>query len=151
MRHTVSRMLPKVAAGAIVLAAKNSDSFDHVLLIQRGKIHSRGTWSLPGGHVEYGERLENAVKREVFEETGIAIDLRGFVDVVELIHTYDHYIVHDYWAVAHNSMQEPVAGDDALQARWVHLRDLANYGLSELVTQVIEKTLVFAGVKKEAF
>ncbi|MFP4226695.1 MAG: nucleotide triphosphate diphosphatase NUDT15 [Desulfobacterales bacterium] len=60
--------MPKVGVGVIVL--RNG----LVLLGKRKGAHGAGTWALPGGHLEYGEAVEHCAKREVKEETGLAIN-----------------------------------------------------------------------------
>ena len=56
-----------------------------VLLVRRGRPPAAGLWSLPGGKVEFGERLEVAAIREISEETGIAIDRLERIDMAEII------------------------------------------------------------------
>lgn len=89
---------------------------DEVLLIRRGQPPRRGEWSLPGGRIEPGEGVREAALRELAEETGVAADLVGLVDVVDGIFpgTGRHYVLIDYAAVWTGG--EPVAGDDAAEA-----------------------------------
>jgi 8-oxo-dGTP diphosphatase len=74
-----------------------------VLLIQRGKGTFTGLWSLPGGHVEPGERAREAARREVLEETGVEADIEGVLDVHDIVvHGRDgvlaaHYVISVYW------------------------------------------------------
>ncbi|MCC6032117.1 MAG: NUDIX hydrolase, partial [Pyrobaculum sp.] len=70
---------PKVAVAA--LAVKDGK----ILLVKRKYPPSAGKWSLPGGHVELGERLEEAVLRELKEETGVDGVVKGFLAPVEYI------------------------------------------------------------------
>ena len=97
-----------------------------VLLIQRGKPPRAGTWSLPGGRQELGETTREAGVREVREETGLEVDIKDLIDVVDTIHRDDEGRVHmqytlvDYWAEWVSG--EPVAGTDAADARWVDPR-----------------------------
>lgn len=86
-----------------------------------------GLWSVPGGRVEAGESLEDAVHREVREETGLQVELRGIAGHVVLpaARAGDSYVVTDYRAVvAPGTSAEPVAGDDAAAARWVSRAEL---------------------------
>jgi 8-oxo-dGTP diphosphatase len=87
---------------------------EDVLLIRRGRAPHKGMWSIPGGKVEFGERLEEAGLREVLEETGVAAEIVGLIDVFEAIDDDSHYVMVDY--AARWTQGEPVAGDDAADA-----------------------------------
>ena len=109
-----------VGVGAVVFRD------DDVLLIKRGKPPFLGQWSIPGGGLEIGETIIDAVKREVREETQIEIDVAGLIDVFEAIPGRDegasrHMLMIDYWARWRAG--EPVAGDDAADAVFVPLED----------------------------
>ena len=72
---------PRVGVGAVILDG------DRVLLVKRGQPPSQGKWSIPGGLVHRGERIEDAVRREVEEECGVQVrllDLCGVIDRVRL-------------------------------------------------------------------
>ena len=94
---------------------------DAVLLIRRGTPPRQGEWSLPGGRIEPGERVVDAALRELREETGVAARITGLVDVVDGLfpEAGRHYVLIDY--AAEWVSGEPVAGDDALEARFVAL------------------------------
>jgi len=102
---------PKVSVGIVVWRG------DDVLLIRRGKPPYEGQWSIPGGSVEFGERLHAAALRELLEETGVQADILGLVDVFESITKHGHYVMVDY--VARWRAGAPQAGDDALDAAFV--------------------------------
>jgi len=96
-----------------------------VLLIQRGRPPRQGDWSLPGGRIEPGERAMDAALRELREETGIEAEITGLIDVVDGLfpEAGRHYVLIDY--AARWISGEPVAGDDALEARFVALDQVA--------------------------
>jgi len=97
---------------------------DAVLLIRRGKPPRRGEWSLPGGRIEPGERATEAALRELREETGVEARITGLVDVVDGLfpEAGRHYVLIDY--AAEWLAGEPVAGDDAAEARFVPLAEV---------------------------
>ena len=100
----------------------------HLLMIRRGTSPGRGLWSLPGGRVEPNELLAAAVTRELFEETsleGVCGELIGWVENVGP--TY-HFVILDF-AVTILSDHDPRAGDDASEARWVPLHEVAELPL----------------------
>ncbi len=67
-----TRETARLTADVVLLADR--DGKQDVLLIRRGKPPFRGLWALPGGHVDPGERVEDAARRELAEETGVAVD-----------------------------------------------------------------------------
>ena len=94
---------------------------DEVLLIRRGRPPRQGEWSLPGGRIEPGERAVDAALRELREETGVEAGIVGLVDVVDGVfpEAGRHYVLIDY--AARWLSGEPVAGDDAAEARFAPL------------------------------
>ena len=89
---------PLVGAGAVVYEGPR------VLLIKRKYPPNEGRWALPGGLVELGERVQDAVVREIKEETGLEVVLKGLLDVATDIHLDErsrpkyHYVLVDYLA-----------------------------------------------------
>jgi 8-oxo-dGTP diphosphatase len=106
---------PVPAVGVVCLRG------DSVLLIRRGTPPRVGEWSLPGGRIEPGERAVDAALRELREETGVEAEITGLIDVVDGLfpEAGRHYVLIDY--AARWLAGEPVAGDDAAEARFVAL------------------------------
>lgn len=111
-------MRPVPAVGVVCLRD------DSVLLIRRGTPPRQGEWSLPGGRIEPGERAMDAALRELREETGVEAEITGLIDVVDGLfpEAGRHYVLIDY--AARWLSGEPVAGDDALEARFVALDEV---------------------------
>jgi 8-oxo-dGTP diphosphatase len=107
---------------------------EDVLLVARGSGAFKGLWSLPGGHIEPGERAREAALRETLEETGVAADAPILVDVHEVVLHGDgrvltaHYLIVVFCARWRSG--EPVASDDALAARFVAPCALAGFPLT---------------------
>jgi 8-oxo-dGTP diphosphatase len=108
-----------------------------VLLIRRGRPPLEGQWSLPGGRLEFGERLEAAALRELREETGVEAEVLGLVAVVDGLFPQAHYVLIDY--AARWLSGEPVAGDDAAEAAFHPLDALEELGLWEQTLAVIRE------------
>ena len=96
---------------------------DDALLIQRGKQPSKGLWSLPGGKVEWGEELEAAARRELFEETNLSVDRLHFGEFVEIIQPTHHFVISVFVGRL-DDVTPPTAGDDADNARWYTPQEL---------------------------
>lgn len=96
---------------------------EEVLLIRRGRPPRQGEWSLPGGRIEPGERAVDAALRELREETGVEAGIVGLIDVVDGVFpdAGRHYVLIDY--AARWLSGEPVAGDDAAEARFAPLAE----------------------------
>ncbi len=108
-----------LGVGAVVLYR------DGILLVKRGKDPCRGCWAVPGGRVEYGESLYDAVIRELREETGISGEPLGVVWVDELLPgrgCNEHYVLVDILVKPLST--DIRAGSDAVKARFYPLNNL---------------------------
>jgi 8-oxo-dGTP diphosphatase len=115
---------------------------DKVLIVQRSKPPFEGLWSLPGGHVEWGESLRAAAARELMEETGVEAELRDLVDVFDAIRRRGEVVEVHYAIVCFGGRWlrgEATAQDDALAVRWVRLGELAQLAMTEGTAAIIGK------------
>lgn len=103
-----------------------------LLMVRRGHGPAAGTWAVPGGRVEVGETLAEAVVRELLEETGIegvCGQLMGVQELLPELGGTEHFVILDFEVSILESV-EPVAGDDAAEARWVDLGDISDLKLA---------------------
>jgi 8-oxo-dGTP diphosphatase len=116
---------------------------DRILLVERGREPLKGWWSLPGGVVETGELLEDALRREVREETGLEVDRLLLVEVFERIMrdatgaAEYHFVLMDYACRPAGGVL--CAADDASRVAWFTEPDLANLRITEGTPAVIAK------------
>ncbi len=121
---------------------------ERVLLVRRGNEPFRGFWSIPGGVVETGETLADAVRREMREETGLLVDPIEVVHVFESIRPDEsggiafHFVVIDY--VCRVVGGELTAADDVLDARWFERGNLPE-PITDGAPLVIEKAFDLLG------
>ena len=129
---------PVVAVAAAVL-----DEEGRILLIRRASEPGRGRWSLPGGVVGLGERLREAVVREVLEETGLLVEVLEPIDVVETIIRDEegrvrfHYVIVDF--LARPLSGELRASSDALEARWVSLDEALSMDITNTLRRFLQR------------
>jgi mutator protein MutT len=110
-----------------------------VLLTQRAKPPFLDKWSLPGGHVEAGEKLEEAALRELSEETGVKAELHDIFHVAEIINSETHFVIAVFWAAWKTG--EPAAAGDAKAARWADLAELEEIELTPGLGHIVRKAL----------
>lgn len=136
---------PVVGLGAVVWRD------DKVLMIKRGQPPRAGIWSLPGGGQDLGETVEQGIRRELREETGVEVELLGLVAVIDSVQrdaegrVLYHYTIVDY--AARWASGDVVAGDDAADAAWFSLDELAGLHLWEETMRVIELSRRFLNGK----
>lgn len=134
---------PLVGVGAVVVDAHGNDH--RVLLIRRGQPPLLGEWSLPGGVLECGETLREAVVREAREETGLTVETGEMLGVYERVIRGDegrvqyHYVLIDF-------LCRPVGGDlkagsDAVAVGWFTRDELPALKLAYDANDVVLKGL----------
>lgn len=114
----MAKAWPRVAVGAAIWRGPA-----HVLLVRRGRPPRYGEWSIPGGGVEAGETLKDALAREIYEETALSIEIGELIDVVDAIGLAadgaleHHHILIDF--TAHWRSGDAVPGSDVSACEWV--------------------------------
>lgn len=131
-------MSPLVGVGGIVVHENK------VLLVRRGTEPLKGQWSIPGGLIDVGETLREAVIREVREETGLAVGPIELVELLDRIHREDdrvryHYVIADYLCRVEGGTL--AAASDADAVRWVKRAEWNSHSvlrIDPITTRVIE-------------
>jgi 8-oxo-dGTP diphosphatase len=111
---------------------------DRLLLVRRGHGPAAGEWSVPGGRVEPGELLAQAVVRELREETGLEAVCGALLGWVERIDDDHHFVIADFEAIVLDDA-EPEAGDDAAEAAWVPLDEVVELNLVEGLAEFLHE------------
>lgn len=133
---------PIVGVGGVVI----SDA--RALLIQRGSPPLVGQWSIPGGMLEVGETMQEGVRRELSEETGIEVRVLDLIEVFERIELDAggkpryHYVVLDY--LCEPVSGQPRAGSDVTAVAWVAPAEFERYSLTPTATRVILRAFEMA-------
>ena len=132
----IDDLRPIPAVGIVCLRGED------VLLVRRGTPPKQGEWSIPGGRIEPGEPARAAALRELKEETNVDADLFGLVDVVDAVFENRagnlitrHYVLIDFVAIWRAG--EPIAGDDAAEARFFHQSELGSLVLWDETHRII--------------
>ncbi len=130
---------PLVGVAAVVLRD------ERVLLVKRGKHPGKGEWSLPGGLVELGETVVQALHRELREELSIAVEILGPVGIYDRIvrdadnNVQYHYVIVDYCAQIVKG--NPRAGSDAALVKWVHSKFLEKFSRDPKIIKAVSRGL----------
>ena len=132
---------PQVGVGILLIRNQK------LLLIKRRYNPDAGYWSIPGGHLEIGERTEAAAEREFLEETGFKVKVIKFAGIIDKI-IYDHLGKIEYHYVLINYFVEqvdgkidetPIPDSDALEAKFVEFSKLKDYKLTESLIELLKE------------
>jgi mutator protein MutT len=128
---------PVVGVGAIIICNGK------ILLVKRRGEPGKGRWSIPGGIVELGETVEEAVIREVKEETGLDVAEPELIDVVDNIVQDEeervkwHFVILDFFVKVRGGKLR--ASDDAEEIRWVPLDEAKKYDLTKTFRSFLQR------------
>ncbi len=131
--------VPLVGVGAIIVES------GRVLLIRRVQEPMKDRWSIPGGMLELGESLQEGVRREAREETGLVVEPVEVVEVLDRIYREEgrvryHYVIVDYLCrVTGGSLQ---AASDAAEVRWAapsEWRASSELALDSITVRILKK------------
>ncbi len=120
---------------------------ESLLLVKRKYNPDAGYWSIPGGHLDLGERVKKAAVRELEEETGFKTRVTKLAGIIDKI-MYDergdikyHYVLINYFVeqIAGKPNQPPVPDDDALDARFVPFEQLKDYNLTDSLIELLKR------------
>lgn len=132
---------PVVGVGAVIVRDGKA------LIVKRAHEPRKGEWSLPGGLVDLGESLTDAVRREIKEETGLEVELGPIIETFDRIHRDAegriryHFVIVDY--VCWPKDGDAVAGSDAESVQWVTADEIDRYGINAHATAVLVRGLTF--------
>jgi ADP-ribose pyrophosphatase YjhB (NUDIX family) len=129
---------PLVGVGAVIVHE------GRVLLVQRGREPMKGRWTIPGGLIEIGEMLHEAVVRETREETGLDVEPIELLELLDRIHREEgrvryHYVIADYLCRLVGGTL--AAADDAAAVRWVERAEWNSHSalaIDPITVRVIE-------------
>ena len=145
---------PVVGVGGVVIENGRA------LLIRRGSEPLLGQWSIPGGTLELGESLEDGVRRELKEETGLTVRIVEMIEVFDRIYEDEadvaggepldssstaakkkgpryHYVIIDY--LCERLAGDAVAGSDVTDVAYATEDEFVRYGLTETATRILRK------------
>jgi 8-oxo-dGTP diphosphatase len=113
---------PLVAVGGVIIKDNK------ILLVKRAHPPNKGMWAIPGGKVEYGEMLEDAVKREMLEETNLKVRVLNLLSLIQMIKEGFHYIILDFLCEITGGDLKPAS--DAADAKFFSIDEIKNLNTS---------------------
>lgn len=129
-------IIPSIGVGGILFNRNRQ-----VLLIKRDQPPAQGLWSIPGGRQEPGESLVEACCREFEEETGLEVETKNIIAIVERRLEGFHYVIVDFLVVLKDENNAvPIARSDVAEAKWVDLSGLAQFSLVVGLEEIIKRS-----------
>ncbi|EZQ02093.1 DNA mismatch repair protein MutT [Candidatus Acidianus copahuensis] len=123
--------VPRIAVGGVIIQGEK------ILMVKRSKSPNKGNWAIPGGKVEYGETVFDALRREMMEETGLNVIPEKLMAVVEIIKEGFHYVILDF--ICSIKGGELRASSDALDAKFIDLNEIKDECTSPTTLDMLKK------------
>lgn len=142
MTEPVPPLWPRLAVSAAIFRD------NRFLLVQRARAPALGVWTLPGGRVEFGEGLHQALNREVQEETALTIAIIGLAGFREALpnparNQPGHFVILPF--AAHWSGGEVNLNEELADFRWITPSELGGFKTTEGLAEVVETAARMAG------
>ena len=112
------KIYPKIAIGGLIIHG------NEILLVKRRDEPDRNKWAIPGGKLELNETLEDGLKREMLEETGLTVEVDKLTGISEIITHNFHYVIMDYRCVSVTGIES--AGSDAVDLKYFDMNSLGS-------------------------
>ncbi len=118
-----------------------------LLLVKRKFDPDAGYWAIPGGHLDLGERVEDAAEREAYEETGFLVKVTKLAGLIDKI-MYDsngkieyHYVLINFFVeqIEGDKDQKPIPDSDALDAKFIPFDELKDYTLTDSLIELLKQ------------
>ena len=145
---------PVVGVGGVVIEDGRA------LLIRRGREPLMGEWSIPGGTLELGEKLEEGVARELLEETGLKVRVLELIEVFDRIYVEStagskepkkgprfHYVIVDY--LCERISGDAAAASDVTDVAFAREEELGEYHLTETALRILHKAFAMERARRE--
>src|SRR6266581_1101937 len=146
---------PVIGVGGVIIDSGRT------VLIRRGTEPLLGEWSIPGGTIEIGETLEEAVRRELREETGLEVRVLELIELFDRIYPDNHaaaatdkkkprfhFVIADYLCELVGG--EPRAGSDVTDLAFAREEELPQFHLTEKATSVLKKAFAMSRARLKA-
>lgn len=125
---------PIVAVGGVIINKENK-----VLLVKRSKPPNQGLWAIPGGKVEFGETIFDAVRREMKEETNLDVIPKDLLAIIEIIKEGVHYVILDF--ICETKAGELKPSSDASDAKFFSIDEIRNLPVSPTTIEMLDRYL----------
>lgn len=135
---------PKVAVGGVITRGNK------ILLGKRRDEPDRYKWAIPGGKLELNETIEEGLKREMLEETGLTVEVENLLGISEIIRRDFHYVILDYKCIPVKGIEQ--AGSDALRLKYFDMESLddsINESTMEFIKEMKISTNFIHIIKKD--
>ncbi|WP_337860009.1 NUDIX hydrolase [Ferroplasma sp.] len=134
---------PKIAIGGIIIKDNK------ILLGKRRDEPDRGKWAIPGGKLELNETLEEGLKREMLEETGLIVNVGELAGISEIITENFHYIIMDYICIREEGSEK--AGSDTLELKYFDMQAMdekINESTKDFISKMLKSKIPIHVIKK---